>query len=975
MSDLIDIISNNKENILIGEIGALLHDIGKCHPDFIRVQSLEHETNFVHENIDEFLDERLIGLFKDENCKLKINDKEVDVYSIIRKHGDKNPQNDFVTLFKSCDRLDSADDKGVVRKKQSKDDTIICSPFGFPKEKIDLQCLQKRLNDLESNLIGLFQNYVSGNSGIFCFRKCLMKNLRKTFSHALGETRIPANDVTLWDHSHSTASLFKSALCAMVLGEKPNKDQLQRRIFGFCWDGIGFINKGKEVADILQRKKIIDEIKRKLEDKFEEEIPIGNVIYEDNNGVYFTFPALNNNSEALAEECAKIGLDIIRKDSNDEIWPFFTLSKPHRTLTILTEELKFASKERAIPKMTPTLFIEGNGEITLDNPEIDIPKDGWDICPICRLRAKPEDDDRCGVCKERKRGRLDSWLSSKEETIWIDEVADDNNRIALLTLSFDLDKWLDGTMIGTIFSQTLEDWKNSKDAIKFFSNKQNEQKLKSKGININDAPINLSKNCLKIITDEDPLKKDPSKLKDPAFKSELINTFYEDVKSTQNEKDENYIEKFIDNLKVRVGPEPFNSSNLQKVIFTQNPSPARLYRIWKETDEFFDLVTKDIKGGIYSRKRKRLHFSADNNALKVKINLENKENTPLIIKINGLKPESILVIHTSGGEFYTIESLEKFKYGDKSGPDAVKDALSKGLHWISEEDEPDINQLKNGQNIKINDIPSEEDYYPFIEITKSPLSMRLIVPASDSISILESIVKLYNQRFEKVLGKLPLNIGLLVSKRKFPLYVLLDTGERLFHAKEFKKPEMMDAWWDINDLRNDEFYSFYPVTKFEDQKYNLDDLVPLSKGKVYSLYPGYFDFDLILGTQDRYNITYNEKRRANKDYMLFSKRPCYFYQFPQMIDLWEILNNNLSSSQINFIEESLTSKLREWRNVNEPIKNDVFRKFVEATIKDAFSSNWDKLEKETKDFILNSAYNEFLLDTIVLFNHTIKKGE
>lgn len=966
---LIDIISNNKENILIGEIGALLHDIGKCHPDFIRVQSLEHETNFVHENIDKFLKPELIDTLK--KVKIKFDNEEKSVYDLIRYHHDA--KGTLLKYLEKCDRLDSADDKGVVRKKQSKDDTIICSPFGFSKEKIDLQCLQKRLNDLESNLIGLFQNYVSGSLDIVCFRKCLMNNLNTTFSCALGETRIPANDVTLWDHSHSTASLFKSALCAMVLGEKPDKDKLQWRIFGFCWDGIGFINKGKEVADILQRKKIIDEMKRKLKDKFEEEIPIGNVIYEDNNGIYFTFPALNNNSEALAKECAKIGLDIIRKDSNDEIWPFFTLSKPHRTLTILTEELKFASKERAIPKMTPTLFIEGNGEITLDNPEIDTPKDGWDICPICRLRAKLEDDDRCDVCKERKKGRLDSWLSSRENTIWIDEVADDNNRIALLTLSFDLDKWLDGTMIGTIFSQTLEDWKNSKDAIKFFSNKQNEQKLKSKGININDAPINLSKNCLKIITDEDPLKKDPSK--DPAFKSELINTFYEDVKSTQNEKDENYIEKFIDNLKVRVGPEPFNSSNLQKVIFTQNPSPARLYRIWKETDEFFGLVTKDIKGGIYSRKRKRLHFSADNNALKVKINLENKENTPLIIKINGLKPESILVIHTSGGEFYTIESLEKFKYGDKSGPDVVKDALSKGLYWISEEDKPDINLLKNGQNIKINGILSEEDYYPIIEITKSPLSMRLIVPASDSISILKSIVKLYNQRFEKVLGKLPFNIGLLVSKRKFPLYVLLDTGERLFHAKEFKKPEMMDAWWDINDLRNDEFYSFYPVTKFEDQKYNLDDLVPLSKGKIYSLYPGYFDFDLILGTQDRYNITYNEKRRANNDYMLFSKRPCYFYQFPQMIDLWEILNNNLSSSQINFIEESLTNKLREWRNVNEPIKNDVFRKFVEATIKDAFSSNWDKLEKETKDFILNSAYNGFLLDTIVLFNHTIKKGE
>ncbi|HOP95417.1 MAG TPA: CRISPR-associated protein Csx11 [Dictyoglomaceae bacterium] len=965
MSDLSDIISNNKENILIGEIGALLHDIGKCHPDFIEKESKERIQGLPHHarDIDKLLKPELIDTLK--KIKIKFNDEEKSVYDLIRYHHDA--EGTLLTYLEKCDHLDSADDKGVVRRKQPKDITIIASPFGFPKEKIDLQCLQKRLNDLESNLIGLFQNYVSDSLDIVCFRKCLINNLKTTFSHALGETRIPANDVTLWDHSHSTASLFKSVLCAMVLGEKPDKDKLQWRIFGFCWDGIGFINKGKEVADILQRNNIIEGIKRKLENKFEEEIPIGNVIYEDNNGIYFTFPALNNNSEVLAEECAKIGLNIIRNDSNNEIWPFFTLSKPSRTLTILTEELKFASKERTIPKMTPTLFIEGNGEIALDNPEIDTPEDGRDICPICRLRAKSEDDDRCNICKKRKRGRLESWLSSRENTIWIDEVADDNNRIALLTLSFDLDKWLDGTIIGTIFSQTLEDWKNSTDAIKFFNNKQKIQKLKNRSIEINDTLINLSKNCLKIITDEDPSK-------DHAFKSELINTFYENVKSKQDKEDENYIEKFIDNLKVRVGPELFNSSNLQKVIFTQNPSPARLYRIWKETEEFFNLVIQDIKGEIYPYKWKRLHFFIDYNASKDKINLDALEYTPLIIKINGLKPESILVLHKSGGEFYTIESLGKFKFNDKSGADAVKDALSKRIDWIAKEDEPDINLLKNGQNIEINGMPSEEDYYPFIEITKSPLSMRLIVPASDSISILGSIVKLYNQRFEKVLGKLPLNIGLLVSKRKFPLYVLLDTGERLFYAKEFKKPEMMDAWWDINDLRNDEFYGFYPVTKFEDQKYNLDDLVPLSKGKIYSLYPGYFDFDLILGTQDRYNITYNEKRRANKDYILFSKRPYYFYQFPQMIDLWEILGNNISNSQINFIEELLTNKLQEWRNVNEPIKNEVFRKFVEATIKDAFSSNWNKLRKETQDFILNSVFNGSLLDTIVLFSRTIKGG-
>ncbi len=346
----------------------------------------------------------------------------------------------------------------------------------------------------------------------------------------------------------------------------------------------------------------------------------------------------------------------------------------------------------------------------------------------------------------------------------------------------------------------------------------------------------------------------------------------------------------------------------------------------------------------------------------------------MIIKVKGLNPENLFVLHTSNGEFYTIESLDKYKFNEKIGVDTVKEALkSSQIYWIAKEDESGRNLLLKPDNLKIPNLETE-DYYPFIEITKSPLLLRLIVPALDSLKIIELIMKLYNQRFEKALGKLPISIGLLVSKRKFPLYVLLDAGERLFNADEFKEADMMDVWWDINGLRNDEFYGFYPTRKVENQKYTLDDLSPLSKGKPYALYPGYFDFDLLLGTQDRYNVTYKGKKRAGSNYNIFSKRPYYFYQLSQILDLWEVLQNNLSSSQIHFIEEVLMGKLREWQEIKDENKENVFRKFAEAIIKDAFGSSWTKLRKETQDVILNSAFNGLLLDTITLFKHTIKGG-
>lgn len=311
---------------------------------------------------------------------------------------------------------------------------------------------------------------------------------------------------------------------------------------------------------------------------------------------------------------------------------------------------------------------------------------------------------------------------------------------------------------------------------------------------------------------------------------------------------------------------------------------------------------------------------------------------------------------------------------DKIGIEAVRDGLkNNGFYSIAKEDEPDINLLNN-LPIKVTNSKTEE-YYPFIEITKSPLSLRLILPALDSIKILELVTKLYKERFRKGIGKLPLNTGLLVSKRKFPLYVLLDAGERTLNDEIFKKPEEMDSWYDITELEDDKYYGFYPVKKLSgnDKYYTLDELASLSKGKHFTLYPGYFDFDLLLATTDRYKINYESKKRTDEDYRLLSSRPYYFYQISQMVYLWEILYNNISISQINFIEEMFNRKLIEWRN--NPDKEIVFREFIVATLKDAFAKKWSELRVETRDFLINSALNRLLLDTIILFRHAIKVKE
>lgn len=143
MNNVMQTIIDKREEILTGEIGALLHDIGKCHPDFIGKNSIENTpTNFEHANIDEFLENKFIDLVKSSKLEFIINNENTSVYSLIKEHHNRN-DNIIINILKSCDRLDSADDKGIVRRKQSKDNAIISSPFGFDKEIIELKCLQK----------------------------------------------------------------------------------------------------------------------------------------------------------------------------------------------------------------------------------------------------------------------------------------------------------------------------------------------------------------------------------------------------------------------------------------------------------------------------------------------------------------------------------------------------------------------------------------------------------------------------------------------------------------------------------------------------------------------------------------------------------------------------------------------------------------------------------------------------------------
>ena len=110
-----------------------------------------------------------------------------------------------------------------------------------------------------------------------------------------------------------------------------------------------------------------------------------------------------------------------------------------------------------------------------------------------RLACKKDGEDKdnliCNVCKERQGSRIDEWEKElQNNTIWTGELKDDNNRIALISLKFDLSKWLNGDLMNTLLirNRYFDQCKNTLEKINFNQHKNNLKKILNGVRNINN---------------------------------------------------------------------------------------------------------------------------------------------------------------------------------------------------------------------------------------------------------------------------------------------------------------------------------------------------------------------------------------------------------------------------------------------------------------------------------------------------------
>ncbi len=324
--------------ILAAEISGLVHDLGKLHPEFAREKMGEVDNrddaqelgfNDAHGAILE--DRRLYPPANEEQwlAQIKCHPEWAQTLTLpndwvapnicqarglgdpLRQHhsiqntiaGDRPAfLGDLYTL--GADVRDSALDKGsggTRRSEQRVNHGFIADSLG--NEDSSRSYGPETLPALWPQAREVIENTLLANDawlGVPKARQRFLKGIEDVFRQALGETRRPTNDVTLWHHSYSTASLFKAAVAEGVLRRNfrhwqneagdfalPRMGRVRFRLLGIRWNWAALVGGALQPVILAalaeSRRQAIAQLRQRLEVDY----PVGNLVYEDDDGAVF----------------------------------------------------------------------------------------------------------------------------------------------------------------------------------------------------------------------------------------------------------------------------------------------------------------------------------------------------------------------------------------------------------------------------------------------------------------------------------------------------------------------------------------------------------------------------------------------------------------------------------------------------------------------------------------------------------------
>lgn len=601
-------LKNNKENILKAEICAYFFNLEKTFKWWFF-----WNLNVSHKQ----LKDNILNEFSEINKFINSNNGFKSIF--YWKQGNSNQYNKI--LINGVEKPFSTTEKWQVACKKQDNNIIKSNIFG---KKVNSNVLFEYFDENNIKDIYFFQQcnkefwkYNIWKISLEKLRDNIFLLVKEKTQNILSDDRIWLSEVTLWDQIYNVVTWFKTQLMCYQNNLINNNNWFRNIKWKVVWlqyDKLKFIERSwkaeKSLKTIISRKEEIKEFDEFVKEYLEKDLAVANEIYRDETGIYFLFSESfdDNFIKENSENKESIYNDLINEFIDKwfafywenewkniaklfllESWLKIKIWKPVRIVLNIWEMLDDFNKNKE----------KDSYNIRFLNDYLkDIEVKEWDwLCKNCWIivfnnKIKNDNDYKwfCSYCENRiKYIEINNFLDKENETKEINEIKDNNNRISLITVKFETEKWFNYENLLTLleedfendFNDIVEELKNNN-----FNDKEDFECILKNGFKNRNYhnDINFFKfdnYCKEFLLKNESIKKH--------FEQEnwydSSNFVWDWQKLSQSNKLEDFIKLVV------------------TIIFTKNWSPERFHRIWNSLEQYHEEVDNYLSSNLSNQYR------------------------------------------------------------------------------------------------------------------------------------------------------------------------------------------------------------------------------------------------------------------------------------------------------------------------------------------------------------------------------------
>lgn len=354
-------------------------------------------------------------------------------------------------------------DKFHFLKQKNNLPAFMATPFGFEIKNADEN--YSEYNDLRKNAEASIKDNLDSDKLKSDGLKLnnFINSLKPIFQEAMADSQRPFNNISVHDIGHSGMALLKAALWTLK-GKELTHDSfwtdegkwLRWRLLCFSLDGLSFLSEAVSIADLRVRKAKLEKYRCTIKGLLEEKYPVATEVYHDENSSIFIFPNWDENSSEAKSimQLIDTNYDLCGEERREKTLAEVYGLEPRRQISSKSymahpgdarereETYIGAEMQKMILNPLPTVPVPGSFY-----PDSSAAKPERDLCPYCGLRLISKDGEArktCSVCLDERSGvARDWWESKRQDTIWLEEIADKHGRLALVVGRFFPERFLE----------------------------------------------------------------------------------------------------------------------------------------------------------------------------------------------------------------------------------------------------------------------------------------------------------------------------------------------------------------------------------------------------------------------------------------------------------------------------------------------------------------------------------------------------